>query len=423
MEFQRTAKQLEATKLLCGPEKYAALFGGSRSGKTFAIVRQIIIRAAKEKSRHAILRLNFNAVKRTIFMDTFPKVMNLCFPDLRVKYNKTDYIAEFPNGSQIFFAGLDDGERTEKILGMEFSTMHFNEASQLDYSSVQMALTRLAEKNNLRKKAYFDFNPPSKSSWSYYLFIKKLDPIDDVPLAHPDNYGSLLMNPADNLVNIDSEYLQLLESMPEKEKNRFLLGIFNDESNGQVYYGFKRDSHVKAISKPTQGTIFCGMDFNVNPMTAVLSFIENNKLKVFDEIYLENSDTYRMADALKVKGYTGVTVLPDSTGANRKTSGKTDHQILKEAGFKVESTRNPFVFDRVNNVNRLFSLDKIEIDPKCRKLINDLEKVVWKDNALDQTGENKMLTHVSDCLGYSCWSLLPFNPSTAKVQFDTPRGR
>jgi hypothetical protein len=45
--------------------------------------------------------------------------------------SKTDWFAEFENGSQIWFGGLDDKERTEKILGMEFATIYLNECSQI----------------------------------------------------------------------------------------------------------------------------------------------------------------------------------------------------------------------------------------------------------------------------------------------------
>jgi PBSX family phage terminase large subunit len=344
-----------------------------------------------------------------VWLETFPKVLSLCFPDLKVKFNKTDYIAEFPNGSQIFFAGLDDGQRTEKILGSEYSTLYFNEASQIDYTSVQMALTRLAEKNDLKKRAWFDFNPPSKSHWSYYLFIKKLDPIDDVPLAEPDNYAHLQMNPTDNIDNIDSDYIKMLEAMPEKERNRFLLGEFNDESNGQVYYAFRREDHVVPLTRKP-GTVWAGLDFNVQPMTCVIGQYNNGSFEIVDEIYLENSDTYKMADELKRRGYTGARLCPDSTGRNRKTSGKSDFQILQESGFVIESTSNPFKTDRINNVNRLLTAGKIKIDPKCKKLINDLSKVVWKNNEPDQSGANKMLTHISDSLGYLCWKLEPIAP-------------
>jgi PBSX family phage terminase large subunit len=407
-KFKKTDIQKDATKILSSNSKFAALFGGSRSGKTFILVYSIIVRASKTKSRHAIVRLNFNAVKRSVFLDTFPKVVMLCFPGLPVKYNKTDYIAYLPNGSEIHFLGLDDGQRTEKVLGLEFSTLYINEASQVDYSSVQMLISRLAEKNDLKKRVWFDFNPPTKSHWSYYLFIKKLDPISDIPLDDPDNYVSLKMNPAQNIENIDSEYLTMLEKMPEKDRNRFLLGEFNDESDGQVYYAFRSDDHIKQ-TEIIAGTIHVGIDFNVSPFTAVIGQFYENKFFIHDEVYLENSDTFKMSDALKRKGYGGAVLIPDSTAHNRKTSGMSDVQILEQAGFKILSTRNPFVTDRVNNINRLFTANRIIINPKCKKLINDLHKVVWKDNKLDQSGTNKMLTHISDALGYLCWRLEPMS--------------
>jgi PBSX family phage terminase large subunit len=421
-DFKKTDKQKEAIRLLANDSKFTALLGGSRSGKTFILLYAMIIRASKVRSRHLIVRQNFNHIKRSIALDTFPKVLRTAFPKLRPVQNKTDLFYTLNNGSEIYLAGLDDGKRVEKILGTEYSTIWFNEASQIDYASTQVAITRLAEKNDLKKKIWYDFNPPNKTHWSYWLFQKKLDPVEEVTLQDPENYQSLLMNPNDNLENIDQDYLNLLSKMPEKERNRFLLGLFNDESDGVVYYSFKREEHVAPVTK-TNGTLFVGMDFNVDPMTAVIFQFIDNKIMVHDEIYLNNSDTYKMSAALKAKGLGGATIFPDSTGVNRKTSGMSDFQILKEAGFKIESTRNPFVFDRVNNVNRLFQANKIVIDPKCRKLINDLEKVSWKDNKLDQSGPNKHLTHISDCLGYACWALDPINPSVAKVEFYSPSGR
>lgn len=421
-EFIKTEKQKEAISLLSGPAKYSALFGGSRSGKTFILLYALIIRASKVKSRHVILRQNFNHIKRSLYYDTMPKVLSLCFPNLKVTPNKSDLFIRLSNGSEIFMAGLDDGKRVEKILGTEYSTIWFNEASQIDYSSIQIALTRLAEKNELKKRVYFDFNPPNKTHWSYWLIEKKLDPIEEKPLENPDDYCSLLMNPNDNITNIDSEYLKLLESMPEKERNRFLKGEYTDESDGSVYYAFKRDVHLSPVSR-LPGTVFVGMDFNVDPMTAILFQHIDNRIQVFDEIYLHNSDTFKMTEALKLKSAAGGIVIPDSTGANRKTSGQSDFSILEGAGFKIRSSRNPFVSDRVNNVNRLFSENKISIDPRCKKLINDLEKVSWKDNKLDQSGTSKHLTHISDCLGYACWNLEPFNKSTAKIEFQSSTGR
>lgn len=418
MSFKKTDIQRQAIDVLSSSSKYVALFGGSRSGKTFILIYAIIIRASKEKSRHAIIRHRFNAVKRSVWRDTLPKVLRLCFPKLKPKWNNTDFILELPNGSEIMMLGLDDAERTEKILGLEFSTIYFNESSQIDYSSVQTAISRLAEKNELKKRVWFDFNPPKKNHWSYYLFIKKLEPIDGIPLKSPNDYDSLKMNPKQNLENIDADYIALLEGMPEKERARFLDGEFTDESDGQAYYSFREDEHVK----PTEiqyGTKIIGMDFNVSPFCSIMVQYLGGVFFVHDETCLDVGDTYRMCDALKKKNLEGSIVIPDSTGANRKTSGKSDFNILRENGFTIESTTNPFVLDRVNNVNRLLAAGRIIINPKCKKLINDLHKVSWKNNELDQSGASKDLTHVSDCLGYVCWKLDPivsFKKNTIEQQ-------
>ncbi len=291
--------------------------------------------------------------------------------------------------------------------------MHFNECSQLSYSSVQLALTRLAEKNNLSKKVYYDMNPPSKTSWTYWQFIKKLNPADNEPLKYPENYQYMTMNPIDNLDNIDSEYISMLESLPKKERLRFLEGKFTDSDDGQVYYEFNRDNHVVKTTQ-YKGTIFAGQDFNVDPSTAIIFQVIDDEIHVHDEIFLRNSDTPKMCHEMLKRGYVGLKIIPDSTGKNRKTSGRSDFQIIKDNGFEILPTRNPFVTDRVNNINRLLASNRIKINPKCKKLINDLEKVSWKDNKLDQKTD-KLLTHISDALGYGAWKIFPIADMRTKT--------
>ena len=163
-------------------------------------------------------------------------MINLAFKVLKplIKIDKTDFYYTLPNGSEIWIGGLDDKERVEKILGKEYSTIYFVEASQLDLNSVNIAMTRLAEKNILRKKAYFDMNPPSKRHWSFKMFIKHIHPKTKKELP-PDNYVSLKMNPVDNLDNIDEAYMDILDGLPEKEKKRFKKGEFADDDEGCLF--------------------------------------------------------------------------------------------------------------------------------------------------------------------------------------------
>lgn len=246
MSFRLTAKQAEAQVILTSDAKHLMLFGGSRSGKTFLLVRNVVMRALKAPdSRHAIFRYRFNAIKASIIADTFPKVMRLAFPGVAWKLDRTDWFATLPNGAQIWFGGLDDAQRAEKILGMEFVTIYFNECSQIPLESISVAITRLAqsvmqcvhgrEPTPLKPRVYYDENPPSKAHWSYKLFVRKVDPETQQPLKNPDDYAAFKINPADNAENVAGDYLETLESMSARMRLRFRDGDFSDATPGALF--------------------------------------------------------------------------------------------------------------------------------------------------------------------------------------------
>lgn len=235
--FQLTAKQREAIGVLSADAKNILLEGGSRSGKTFLIVRAIITRAlAAKHSRHLITRFRFNHCKVSIVHDTFPKVMAMCFPGVPYRIDKTDWFAELPFGSQVWFGGLDDKERTEKVLGNEYATVFLNECSQISHQARNILMTRLAQRaeytdsagetHQLRLKAYYDCNPPSQGHWSYLLFHQRKDPETKQPLRDPENYKSISVNPGDNRENLPADYLQTLEALPARMRLRFLEGKY-----------------------------------------------------------------------------------------------------------------------------------------------------------------------------------------------------
>lgn len=235
MSFSWTAKQSEAQDILAGDATHIMLEGGSRSGKTFLIVRSIVMRALKAPgSRHAILRFRFSHVKQSIVLDTFPAVMAKCFPEVTFHLDKTDWFVKFPNDAEIWFGGLDDKERVEKILGKEFVTLFLNECSQIPYASREMVVTRLAQlvmqiikdKPNtpLRPRMYYDWNPTNKAHWAYKLFKLMIDPDSGKPVSNPGDYATFRINPEDNKANLNSTYLDTLRGMSAKMRKRFLLG-------------------------------------------------------------------------------------------------------------------------------------------------------------------------------------------------------
>ncbi len=197
------------------------------------------------RSRHGIFRFRFNSVKTTIFGQTLPMVMRSCFPGLEYEQNKSEAYITLENKSTIVCAGLDDAERAEKVLGDEFATALLNECSQIPYESRNKVLTRIAQRIEqnipgteprlMRTRLYYDMNPSNKAHWTYKLFILKVEPDTGLRLPDADNYISFKMNPVDNAINIDSDYLSLLQNMSARNRKRFWDGDFADSNPNALF--------------------------------------------------------------------------------------------------------------------------------------------------------------------------------------------
>jgi phage terminase large subunit-like protein len=245
-EFKLTGRQQQAQLVCSGPATHIMLEGGSRSGKTFLHTRNVIYRALKAKqSRHCVLRFRLSHIRESIMMDTLPKVMSTAFAGVNYNLNKSDMFATFPGGSEVWLAGMDDKERTEKILGKEFCTIYLNECSQIPLTGRNMVITRLAQKAEqtignrpvtpLRLRMYYDCNPPSKSHWTYKLFHRHIDPDTGLPLRKPEDYAHFKMSPQDNAENLSADYIESLRDLPARMRLRFLEGEYADATPNALF--------------------------------------------------------------------------------------------------------------------------------------------------------------------------------------------
>jgi hypothetical protein len=178
--FERTVRQVEQAELVYGPARHILAVGGSRSTKTFGFCELIAERAIQSpESRHLIARLHNIDVRQAVMLDTWPKMMRLAFPDVPYRIHKQDQYAVFEeNGAEVWFGGLDDKERIDKILGKEFATFLVNEASQVAFETVLTIRTRLAQAcftedgERLPLKGLYDLNPVGRGHWTHREFIK-----------------------------------------------------------------------------------------------------------------------------------------------------------------------------------------------------------------------------------------------------------
>lgn len=209
---------------------------GSRSGKTFLIMAILCTLSVKYAgSRHLVARKHFSHVKGAVWLDTLPKVIDVLFKDVKpfLYWNNTDFFLQFPNGSEIWMGGLDDKERVDKILGREYMTIFFNEASEIDYTTYVKVKTRLAQLiPEGKNRIYVDENPPSSKHWTKVLFVDKMDPAAETktPIKNPQKYAFVQIHPWENKENISAEYLDMIEGLPKNERLRFFEGKFRDDA-------------------------------------------------------------------------------------------------------------------------------------------------------------------------------------------------
>ena len=269
-EMQLTQKQAEAIELLKNGARQILLYGGARSGKTIVFLMALIYRACRYPgSRHLAARLRNVHARTTIWHES---LLPLLRQTAEVPYtlHRGDLFVEFENGSEIWAGGFDDQDRTEKLLGHEYATIYFNEVSQLNYDTITLGLSRLAQKiEGLTNKAFFDCNPPSPLHWAHKLFIEAVDPKSGEPLARPELYGHMKMNPHDNVENLPDDYIaNFLETLPERARRRLLRGEWV-KAEGAVYDRFDESMIIGVEDVPECEYYSVGLDFGLH-MASVL---------------------------------------------------------------------------------------------------------------------------------------------------------
>lgn len=237
-----TDKQRELVHTAAGKARHILAYGGSRSGKTFGFCYCVATRALKAPtSRHLICRLQNIDVRQSVLMDTWPTMMRKRYPGVKWTPHISDQYVTFDhNGAEVWFAGLDDKERVEKILGKEYVTIYPNETSQIAYETILTLRTRLAQRVSqsdgraLPLKMYYDLNPVGRGHWTYKEFVQLVRPENDQPLPEGTR-AHVVINPLDNAINLPPEYLEELESLPERQRQRFYEGKYLTEVPGTLW--------------------------------------------------------------------------------------------------------------------------------------------------------------------------------------------
>lgn len=224
-------KQAKALKL---KNRYVA-YGGARGGGKSWFVRWKAI----------LLCLFFEGIKVLITRKTYKELFNnhiaplLILLDGIARYNKTDKIFTFPNGSTIWFGYCAHDSDLGQYQGAEYDVWFADEAGQFQESWLVQIDACIRGANNFPKRTYYTLNPGGPSHGFFKrLFIDR----NFKPEEHPEDYAFVQALVQDNtaLMVQQPEYKRSLEKLPPKLRKAWLEGSWNI-FEGQFFEDFIDD--------------------------------------------------------------------------------------------------------------------------------------------------------------------------------------
>ena len=326
---------------------------------------------------------------------------------------KTTEIRRLGGTGVMIFEGMQD-HTADSIKSLEnFGVAWLEEAHSISKRSLSLLLPTIRAEGS---EIWFSWNPDLPT-----------DPVDvffaDDPKGSVCVHATYKDNPfLPDVMRIEAERMKVAD--PNEYEHVWAGGYFLGGA-GRVYSNFvNRPYPIGNIHEGVSDTagsheIYVGMDFNVNPMSAVVAVKVARECHVIDSIALDTSNTEEMAQELRTR-YPNrrIIICPDPAGRARKTSapvGQTDFTILEAAGFEVRSPKAaPPVVDRVNNTQAaLCAADRndqgertelrcVLIHPRCKSLVRGLSGLIYKEGT-SQPDKRNGYDHPCDALGYLLW--------------------
>lgn len=394
-------------KAIYSPYKHTLLSGGVGSGKTFAGTQFIIKNLSEQPETIGLIVANtYQQLKDVSVAALIDQFETYKIPHF---FNKNEMTITVGNSLLL----CRSAENHVKWKGIEAGYYWMDEGSYAHRQAYETMIARLRHPKAKRHHGIITTTPKGYN-WLYSYFVGDKKTEEHHIITAATRFNKHL--PKDFEDSIRSQYDDLLAKQE-------IEGVFINVTAGKIYYAFERENHVKECNYKPRFPVFVGVDFNVNPMTGVAAQLVQDaegkqQLNVIDEFYLRHSNTEALGKEIIGRYGTNTRVIPDSTGIKRTTNASmSDIQILKSLGLKVEVSTNPYRIDRYAAVNGAFSKGKVVIDPKCQYTIKDLEQVSYKEGTDQPDTSDKMLTHISDALGYMVYKIInPLRGQTKPIQ-------
>lgn len=382
--------------------RFRVVVAGRRFGKTHLSIRELCWHAREPGKDVWYIAPTYKMARQIVWRKLKNRLQDL---NWITKTNETELTITLRNSSTISLKGADNYDSLRGV-GLDFIVL--DEFADIDPMAWYETLRpTLSDKNG---RALFIGTPKGIGNWAYEIYQNSLD---------NESWKSYSFTTIDGGRVPESEIEQAKKDLDERTFRQEYLATFETFS-GRIYYAFDRSLNVRKYEGSTPEVIYVGMDFNIDPMSAVVALRHGDTLHIIDEVRMFSSNTQEVVQELKQRfPRSKIWVYPDPAGHQRKSSagGSTDITILANAGFVVKAPRTHTpVRDRINAVNsRLCDSTGIRhlfIDPKCKYTIEGLERQVYKEGS-SQPDKDGGYDHMNDAIGYMVDYLFPVRRDVA----------
>lgn len=411
MKIYLTDKQRDGWRLLNDTEHTRILFdGGARSGKTWLIMLHLIAHATRAPGAKIVcLRKCKSHVRSKLWEETLkPMLRNVAGWELKEAVLE----AHHSNGSVIFFDGLDDKERAEKILGGEYVVIFVNEAVQISHNVAMLLMTRLSQNvvdiNGVAvpQKIIYDTNPRHPRHWLHRMGVQRICADKDEPLKDSGKWGRIQWTPYDN-PHLSEEYRATLDALPDVLRRRMRDGVWCD-NEGLVYDTFNEDIHVIEAMPAGWETWprYRAVDFGyTNPFVCLWASQDNDgRIYIYKERYITGvTATEHAREISKERGMFEWTVADHDAGdrADFEQQG-----IITRRADKRVSTGIQRVQMRLQTAGD--GKPRLYIHSSCVNLIKEFYAYSWQPASEGRNAKEEPVKendHALDALRYMIMEL------------------
>lgn len=401
MKLSKAQKQIADDK-----HRFKVAICGRRFGKTFLAIREMCYRARLPMQNVWYITSSYRAAKMIVWKPLKNKLLDLRWV---AKINESELTIELKNGSTISLKGA---ESYDSLRGSSISYVVLDEVSEIPENAwVEVIRPALSDQQG---GALFIGTPKGMGNWSYDLYCQEQQ--------QPKTWKSWQFTTLDGGRVAPEEIEQARADMSERQFRQEFLATF-ESYEGRIAHSFDRTENLCELENPDLTTLYIGCDFNVNPITATIGVLNDNKMYIVDEILMHNSNTVELTQEIRNRyPRSRVIAFPDPAGSARKTSanGQTDHTILENAGFTVKAPRkHDPVRDRINALNaRLCDANNerhLYISKTCKYTIESLEKYTYKQGT-QIPDKDSGYDHIFDALSYCIAYMFPIRKNIQPQQ-------